>query len=115
MVSAATSTATAAAAPYSFNANGIPGLTGGYAYPPGSSMTQFMDNINGITASATRGADGQDVISWANGLAQQAAQRKQQGAAVGQQNPAVGGAAGNPMEQILQMLMMLLSGMGTQQ
>lgn len=103
---------TASPANYGFNATGIPGLTGGYAYPPGSSMTQFMDNVNGLAGRATRMDNGQDVVSWANGLAQQAQLRKQ---AELQQQQSMAGAAGggsDAITQLFQMLMMMMSSIG---
>ena len=99
-----------------YNATGIPGLTGGYAYPPGSSMTQFMDNVSSLAGRATRLENGQDVVSWANGLAQQAQIRKQ--AQLQQQSTLAGmmggaGATGdNPMMQIFQLLMTMMASMG---
>jgi hypothetical protein len=36
-----------------YSYTGIQGLDGGYAYPPGSYMTQFMDQINNTMANAS--------------------------------------------------------------
>jgi hypothetical protein len=36
-----------------FTYTGIPGLSGGYAYPPGSYMTRFMDQLNNTLANAS--------------------------------------------------------------
>lgn len=52
-----------------FNNTGVPGMMGGDAYPPGSSMTGFMDDLNNQVASATRGPNGESVLDWANNLA----------------------------------------------
>jgi hypothetical protein len=62
---------------HSFAGSGIPNFNGGFAYPPGSEMAQFLDHLNGTVASATRGPDGGSVLNWATGLAQQAAMRQQ--------------------------------------
>ncbi|WP_303674375.1 hypothetical protein [Vampirovibrio chlorellavorus] len=90
---------------------------------PGNSMTDFMRGINSLTYSATHNADGSDILSWANGLVQQSALRKQQQALQQQQQPSLasllGGASGMPenatqpdMSQLMQFLMTLLSGLG---
>lgn len=97
--------------------------TPGFAISPGNSMTDFMRGINSLTYSATHNADGSDILSWANGLVQQSALRKQQQALQQQQQPSLaslfGGANGLPgnvtqpdMGQLMQFLMTLLSGMG---
>jgi hypothetical protein len=92
----------------SYNATGIPGLTGGYAYPPGSSMTQFMDGITGMANQATfSGANGQDTVSWAMGLAQQAQANKQAQMNSGGSGSANGGNAS--ISQIMQALMSIMS------
>lgn len=54
-----------------YSATGIPGLNGGYAYAPGTSMAQFMDGVNATTSMATQMPGGQSIIGWATGLAQQ--------------------------------------------
>jgi hypothetical protein len=95
-----------------FASTGVPGLTGGFAYPPGSDMASFMDNINNTVTAATRGPNGGSVVDWANGLAAQAAQKKAAAAA----NPlaaltSTGGAQGG-IAQIFQMLMAMIAKMG---
>lgn len=112
--------AAAAAVPLpisSFSTTGVPGLAGGYAYPPGSDMTKFMDNINQTVAAADQGPGGVSVVDWANGLAAQAAQRKAAAAA----NPlaaltsATGGTAGaSSLPQMFQMLMSLIASLKSQ-
>lgn|GEM_PF-4904571 len=65
---------------------GVTSITGnGYAYPPSSSMTSFMDNINNTVAAACAGPSGGSIIDWANGLVQQAQLRQQMQAAAQQQ------------------------------
>jgi hypothetical protein len=89
----------------------------------GNSLTDFMRGINSLTYSATHNADGSDILSWANGLVQQSALRKQQQALQQQQQPSLssllGGAADSPgsatqpdLSQLMQFFMTLLSGMG---
>lgn len=52
-----------------YTQTGIAGVDGGYAYPPGSSMVQFRDNINNTAAAACMSPDGtQSVMDWANNL-----------------------------------------------
>jgi hypothetical protein len=41
-----------------FSYTGVPSLTGGYAYPPGSPMTLFMDQLNASVANASSAASG---------------------------------------------------------
>lgn len=106
--------------PSQFSASGIGNLGGGgYAYTPGSEMTRFMDDLNGRVSAATKAPDGvSSVIDWANGLAQQAALRKQQQALMAQQMgglQALMGASGgasaggaNSPQQLLQMLLSML-------
>jgi hypothetical protein len=101
-----------------FASTGVPGMTGGFAYPPGSSMTTFMDTINNTVSAATRGPNGVSVVGWANGLAAQAAQRKAQAAAtaaatVGSATgTAAAGSSGAPnISQIFQMLLTMLASM----
>jgi hypothetical protein len=104
----------------SFGSMGVPGLNGGYAYPPGSEMASFMDSINSTVAAATVAPDGSsDILTWANGLAQQAALRQQQQAqqaqALAAQSAAAGGDSGNNMMQMLQSLLsMLISQLSSQ-
>ena len=65
-----------------FNVTGIVGAGGGFAYPPGSQVTQMMDTLNNQVASATQGPYGGSVVDWAQSLAagQQAQpQQPQQG------------------------------------
>lgn len=102
-----------------FNQTGIPGLTpGSTAYPPGSSMAQFLDGLNGEMATATSGANGQgSVIQWAQGLQQQQELRKQQQAASGGGAASMFGAggaggAGGGIQQLMQMFMMIFQQMG---
>lgn len=52
-----------------FNKTGVPGLMGGSAYPPGSSMTSMMDDLNNQVASVTKGPNGENVVDWAKNLA----------------------------------------------
>lgn len=103
--------------PTQFSATGIPALDGqSYAYPPGSPMTSFMDDINNRVSLATRSPDGTtDITTWANGLALQAQQRKQQQQALLAQQMGLQGAAGSGaasgaggMGQMLQMLLSML-------
>ncbi len=90
----------------------------------GNSMTDFMNGLNNLTYSVTHNADGSDILSWANGLVQQSAIRKQQKALQQQQQQSslagllggasgASGAAGQPdASQLMQFLMTLLSSMG---
>lgn len=103
--------------PTQFSATGIPTLDGqSYAYPPGSPMTSFMDDINNRVSLATRSPDGvTDITTWANGLVLQAQQRKQQQQALLAQQMGLQGAAGSGaasgaggMGQMLQMLLSML-------
>lgn len=104
-----------------FAATGIPSLDGSaYAYAPGSEMTSFLDNLNNSVGAATKGPDGvTSVMDWANGLAQQAALRKQQQALIAQQMQALTGATGgsatggasNPLQMLQMMFSMLLTQM----
>lgn len=56
-----------------YTQTGVPAAGGGYAYPPGSEMCQFMDSINNTTAQACMSPDGsEDVMTWANQLQQEA-------------------------------------------
>lgn len=101
----------------SFASTGIPGLTGGYAYPPGSEMSNFLDGLNGTVAAATRGPDGSSVIAWAQALAQQAALRQQQAAQAAAQRAQEAAAAqaqaatsgGTDLIQMLQTLLSMLT------
>lgn len=70
-----TSSSTATQGVSNYNQTGILSVTGNsYAYAPGSDMTQFLDGINSTTAQACLSPNGaQDVMAWANNLAQQAA------------------------------------------
>lgn len=51
-----------------FTYTGVPGFTGGFAYPPGSQMTQLMDGLNNQVAAATQGPYGGSIVDWAQGL-----------------------------------------------
>ena len=94
----------------SFASTGIPGLNGGYAYPPGSEMASFLDNLNGTVASASHAPDGSSIIAWANGLAQQAAIRQQQQAQLqAQQAQAAAAQAASAGDSLMQMLQDLLN------
>lgn len=73
---------------------GVPGLTGGYAYPPGSEMAKFMDGINNTVAAAS---------SMGSLL----------GGAMG--NAGAAGVGGTPdMSQLMQMLMSMMSSLKAQ-
>lgn len=52
-----------------FSNTGVPGMMGGYAYPPGSEMTRFMDSMNNHVAAVTKGPNGESVVDWAKNLA----------------------------------------------
>jgi hypothetical protein len=96
----------------SFASTGIPDLTGtGYAYPPGSEMTSFMDSINNEMAAAMVAPDGStDIMTWANGLAQQAALEQQQAAAQTSTTSTTGTTdSTSSMSSMLQMLQSMLS------
>jgi len=62
-----------------YSITGIPGMGGGYAYPPGSEMTRFMDSINAVVSQASAGPYGGSIVDWAQGLATQAALKKSLG------------------------------------
>ena len=62
-----------------YSLTGIPGMAGGYAYPPGSEMTRFMDSINAVVSQASAGPYGGSIVDWAQGLATQAALKKSLG------------------------------------
>ena len=100
--------------PSNFTTTGIPSLSGsGYAYPPGSEMNRFLDGLNQTTAAASTGPNGQSVIAWAQGLADQAAQRKASGvksAGTGSTfTTATGGVpASNNLTQVVSMAQNLL-------
>ena len=85
--SAATTAASSIQPIYSnYAQTGIASISGsGYAYPPGSTMASFMDNINNTVASCSAGPNGGSIIDWANGLVQQAKLRQQMQAAAQQQ------------------------------
>lgn len=88
-----------------FSATGVPGMNGGYAYPPGSAMTQFMDSINNTVAIATAGPGGGSIVDWARSLAA----GQNQSAGVGPQSAASGGGMGGLLTQIVTMLMQIIS------
>jgi hypothetical protein len=101
-----------------FATTGVPSLDGqSYAYMPGSSMAMFMDDLNNRVGLAARGPDGTDVMTWANGLALQAEQRRQQQQALlAQQLEAANAGAqsggidpNNPMQMLQMLLSMLMS------
>lgn len=100
-----------------YTSTGIAGLTGGYAYPPGSTMTQFLDSVNNTAAAAMVGPNGQDVVSWANGLAQQQQARKMAQAQAGLTGSA-GTAANSSNElisQIFNTMMFILSNLNKEE
>ena len=92
----------------SYTQTGIQSANGsGYAYPPGSDMCQFMDNINNTTAQACLSPDGtESVMTWANNLAQQAAATS---ASAGTSTGAT--PSGSSMTQMLSTLMTMLESM----
>lgn len=95
-----------------YTQTGIPGVSGGYAYPPGSPMSQFMDGVNNTAIQATRGPSGENVVSWATNLAQQAQARKQAtGTSLvsGTGGSAAAGSSGGALMQVLQTLMTMLA------
>lgn len=95
----------------SYSQTGIPGLNGGYAYAPGSPMTQFMDNLNTTTKSATG-----DVLTWANGLLYQAQQRKQaQAMAMMTAPPAPTTGSTDQITQITQLLFTMMAALAQKQ
>jgi len=108
----------------SFTQSGIPNATGtGYAYPPGSDMVSFMDNLNNTVAAAGSGPTGGSVMDWANGLLMQSKQRQamqQQAALMGAGGLGAGGMGGgmgggvSGLMQMYQMLMSMMSSMGGQ-
>lgn len=88
-----------------YSSTGVPGLNGGYAYPPGSPMTQFMDNLNTTTKAATG-----DVMTWANGLLYQAQQRKQaQAMAMMTATPTTASGSSDKIAQIMQLMLTMLA------
>ncbi len=100
--------------PSLYSSTGIPSLDGqSYAYPPGSPMTSFMDDLNSRVGLATKSPDGSsDVMTWANGLVMQAQLRKQQQQALMAQQlqaGATGSASASGASSIGQMLQMLMS------
>ncbi len=90
-------------------------------YPPGSGMDNFLKDLNQRTAAATMGPNGQNVETWAQGLATQAAQRKALGqtagaGATGAGATAAGAAGGTPMamiQSLMQQLMTMLTQLKT--
>lgn len=102
-----------------FYQTGIASLTGGYAYPPGSDMVKFMDDINNTVAAASSGPSGGSIVDWANGLAAQAQQRQalaaQQAAASASSMMGGAGGTGGGLSGLMQMYQMLMSMMGSLQ
>jgi hypothetical protein len=74
-----------------YSLTGIPGMAGGYAYPPGSEMTRFMDSINSVVSQASAGPYGGSIVDWAQGLATQAALKKSLGGGSASGGTSLGG------------------------
>jgi hypothetical protein len=96
-----------------YTLNGVPGIGGGYAYPPGSDMCKFMDGINQTVNNACASPTGQgSVMDWANGLAMQA-QMGGMGGTSGMSGMSgmggMGGGLGGSLGQLQSMLMYMMS------
>lgn len=91
-----------------FTQTGVPGLGGGYAFPPGSQMCIFMDGLNQTVRAANVSPTGQgDVISWAQGLAAKSKARAAM-ASGGGMFGAMGGTGAGGMD-LMSMMNMLKS------